>query len=184
MIAAVVLAAGESRRMGQPKALLEVEGRTLIEAHVAQLRSMVDAVTVIVRPEVAARLPSLDARVVARATSSQAASLASALVGFDAHVWVVTPVDLVPPQPETLRMLLAALTDGIDAVTPEHAGRGGHPVVVRAAVLAPYRAGAMLPLRERLGQVRRAKIVVDDPGVLGDLDFVEDVARLTPLRVG
>ena len=178
MIAAVVLAAGESRRMGQPKALLDLAGRTLIEAHVARLRSVVDVVTVIARPEVAAVLPPLDARVVARATSSQAASLAAALDGVEADVWIVTPVDLVPPRRETLRALLEALTEGVDAVTPEHAGRGGHPVVIRGSVLAPYRAGALLPLRDRLGEVRRVKVVVDDPRVLGDLDFAGDVARL------
>lgn len=187
MIVAVVLAAGESRRMGRPKALLELDGRTLIEAHVARLRSVADVVMVVVRPEVAAWLPPLDARVVARVTSSQAESLASALVSTidaegiessDASVWIVTPVDLVPPQRDTLRALIAALGEGIDAVTPEYAGRGGHPVVARASVLQPYGAGATLPLRERLREVRRAKLAVDDPRVLGDFDVVEDIDRL------
>lgn len=186
MIAAVVLAAGESRRMGRPKALLELGGRTLIEAHVARLRSVADVVTVVVRPEVAARLPPLDARIVARVTSSQAESLASALASTrdaetnesSASVWIVTPVDLVPPQPDTLRALLGALGEGIDAVTPEYAGRGGHPVVTRASVLQPYGAGATLPLRERLREVRRMKLAVDDPRVLGDFDVVDDIDRL------
>lgn len=184
MIAAIVLAAGESRRMGRPKALLQLGDRTLIEAHVTRLRSVADTVTIVVRAEVAASLPPLDARVVVRATSSQAASLASAFVAtidvegterVDGSVWIVTPVDLVPPRHDTLRALIAALGEGVDAVTPEHEGRGGHPVVMRASVLDPYRVGATLPLRERLREVRRAKIPVDDPRVLGDFDVIDDI---------
>lgn len=163
--------------MGRSKALIEVAGVTLIEAHVARLRQVVETVTVVVRPEVVTELPVLDARVVARKTSSQAESLASALEGVDAAVWIVTPVDLVPPAVETLRALLAALVDGVDAVTPEHGGRGGHPVVARDLVLAPYRVGSTLPLRARLGEVRRAKVPVDDARVLGDLDVAADLLQ-------
>jgi len=38
MIAAVVLSAGESSRMGRPKALLPIDGQTFIERIVAALK--------------------------------------------------------------------------------------------------------------------------------------------------
>jgi molybdopterin-guanine dinucleotide biosynthesis protein A len=50
-LSAIVLAGGHSRRMGQDKALLSLEGRTLIESLVKHMKELSDDVLVITGPE-------------------------------------------------------------------------------------------------------------------------------------
>lgn len=93
---AVVLAAGEGRRMGGSKALLVVDARPLVVRHVQRLAELgCESIAVVVRPGVApavsrlleratgsrlvAQPGRLDVRVIAVQTSSQAASLAAGL---------------------------------------------------------------------------------------------------------
>lgn len=48
MIAAIILAGGESRRMGSPKLLLEHEGRTLLAQAIRKAQTVADEVIVVV----------------------------------------------------------------------------------------------------------------------------------------
>ena len=83
-----------------------------------------------------------------------------------------TKTDLRPPRLDTL---CALATFDSDAVFPRHRGRNGHPIVVRARLLEPYR-GAVdpPPLKETLAAVRVA-VDVHDPAVLGDFDRPDDL---------
>lgn len=173
--AGIVLAAGEGRRMGRPKAELVVGGRTLLERHVARLEALGAAQIVVV----ARRPVTTRAELCVAATRSQAESLAVAAAALRAvDAVVVTPVDLVPPAEATYRALLSALTDDLRAITPTFRGHGGHPVVVRPEVLvAAYRrAAAPPPLNRVLGALGRdrLRLAVDDALVLGDLDTPAD----------
>lgn len=193
----VVLAAGEGRRMGCAKALLELEGATLVEHHVARLVEVgCTSIVVVVRPGTADVVRTLlrehrEARVAAVTTSSQAESLAAGLRvleeagGTRGDVLIVTPVDMLPAEAGTHHALLACLTGATLAVTPMFGGRGGHPVIAHRAMLAPYQAapaGALPSLRAVLAQAveRRRRVEVDDPRVLGDLDTPSDVRRIAP----
>jgi nicotine blue oxidoreductase len=197
--AGIVLAAGVGRRMGGTKALIEIDGTTLVEHHVARLADVeCKQVVVVVRhgvAEIIARLlrrfPAV--RVESVATSSQAESLAAGLRVLDAgsrtqdEVIIVTPVDMLPARAETYRALLACLHGSTSAVTPLYAGHGGHPVIVRRAVLAPYEStvpGELPSLREvlRCAMESRRRVEVDDPRVLGDLDTPSDLGALCSRR--
>lgn len=178
--------------MGGPKALLLVSGVPLLLLHLRRLAEAgCERICVVVRPEVQGGVEAMlrDApeaalvRLVAAHTDSQAESLAHAArallreqVQPQAPV-VVTPLDLLPPSLSTLRALLSAAGgDGL-AATPVHRGRGGHPIVLRAALLHPYVTEALPPvlrvLLERVGP-RRVRVEVDDASVLGDLDSPAD----------
>jgi molybdenum cofactor cytidylyltransferase len=189
--AALILAAGQSRRMGAPKALLELEGVPLVRLHVERALELGCArVLVIVRPELADAVAQLmaqvpegtAARVIAAETASQASSLA-VLVRSLASLgrsepergYLIAPVDSLPCTRQTYRALCAALGDHTLACTPRFAGRGGHPVLARAALLGGYRSGPLeraLPLCEVLARAgeRRVRVDVPDPSVLADLD--------------
>lgn len=189
LAAAIVLAAGEGRRMGGPKALLVVDGLTLVERHVARLREVgVPEIVVVVRPAVAPAIARAGVRAVVATTCSQACSLAAGLAALrPGGTVLVTPVDAVPAEPATIAELLARRAGAI-AATPERDGAGGHPVLVDAAALAavyappacdePRHAPAP-PLRTFLRELgdRRRKVSVTDPAVHVDLDLPSDLAR-------
>ncbi len=179
----IVLAAGAGARMGGPKALLLVEREPLAVLHARRLAEAgCGAVVLVTRVELAARLGGAWSVAVSSAPDP-AGSLAVGLRALEPGpegVIVVTPVDAWPARPETLARLVAAVHRGADAATPTHAGRGGHPVVLRARVLAGFR-DAPRPLREVLAALGpgRVRVEVDDPGVAIDLDSPEDVLRAT-----
>ena len=142
-LAAIVLAAGESTRMGQPKALLPWGGVPLVRHQVDLLAAQpaVDQLIVVVGAlvdEVQATLDSTPARVVTnpRFREGRATSLAAgarALKGRPTSVLVVS-VDQ-PLAPELLDPLVTAWQAEPDALLrPTFAGRSGHPLIVPADV--------------------------------------------------
>lgn len=142
----VVLAAGGSTRMGQPKALLQVGGRSLLEAHCTALLYRCEQVIVISGAcEFPSRHPSITVlQNHSWATTGSAESLALALEGLHPSAEVViTPVD-VPPVPDWA--LDRLVETGAPAVLT-HLGAWGHPVLVQAG-----------PTREALasGHLRQA----------------------------
>ncbi|MEZ4446760.1 MAG: NTP transferase domain-containing protein [Polyangiaceae bacterium] len=205
-LAAVVLAAGMGRRMGGPKALLawptlpERWVLPLAAAHVEARRDCA-SVVVVTRPAIAEVLrrvapdsfapPGRGRLCLSAAPDEQgpAGSLAAYAASgpITADAVVVTPVDLPPIAPEVVLTLATALEAHPEALAakPRHAGRGGHPVLLRPAVLAGHRApeGGPHPdpptLREVLVGLRDAgqlvEVEVDDPGVLLNLDRAEDL---------
>jgi CTP:molybdopterin cytidylyltransferase MocA len=180
-VSGVVLAAGAGERMGGPKALLVIDGELLARAHARRLREAGCAhVVIVTRAELAHRFEH-DGQVAVSSAPDPAGSLAiglRALAPSPEDIVVVTPVDAWPGRVETIALLVAAVRDGADAATPSRAGRGGHPVAVRARVLE---ADVPRPLRDALADLGplRVRLEVDDPGVAIDLDTPDDVKRVT-----
>jgi CTP:molybdopterin cytidylyltransferase MocA len=182
--AAIVLAAGEGRRMGGPKALLVVDGRPLIHAHVQRLReARCNNIVVVTRHATAAAIGDMPgARVVCADTHSMAASLSIGLQDLAPcvdRVVLVAPVDTLPVRCSTLRALLtAAAAEGTLVATPQHRGRSGHPIALRERLLRGFREGYTGTLRDvvRGAGAQRCKLEVDDAAVLVDLDTPADLA--------
>ena len=142
-LGAIVLAAGESTRMGQPKALLPWGGVPLVRHQVDLLAAQpaIDQLLVVagnLLDEVRAALQGTPARIVAnpRFREGRATSLAAgarALEGSPTSVLVVN-VDQ-PLHADLLNPLIAAWRNTPDALwRPSHEGRGGHPLIVPADV--------------------------------------------------
>lgn len=152
--AAILLAAGESTRMGRTKALLPWAGATLIEYQVRELRAAgVEDVLVVlghdaesIRPHIPTE-PSAGTgqhvRVVVNEAyrSGRASSLragASALPD-SADPIVILSIDQPRPR-EIARALLEAHAAGGASITlPAYRGHRGHPVVLAGALLAELR---------------------------------------------
>jgi CTP:molybdopterin cytidylyltransferase MocA len=181
---AVILAAGEGRRMGCTKALLEfAEGETFLR-HLAGVFASsgcdVLAVTGHEAARVAGRHPDLanvendgwgkgqlsSARVgIARALSSAAS------------VILVHPVDAPTLRAATVRTLLSRCTPG-RATVPEYLGRSGHPLVLpRACAEEILSLGAAPTLEVALASIGLDTVPVDDPGVELNLNTPEDYQR-------
>lgn len=95
----------------------------------------------------------------------------------DAGGWLVLPGDLPLVRPESLRAVAAAL-QGASVVVPFHEGVRGHPVGFAAehgpALQALSGAEGAASIVKR-GQVLRLEL--DDPGIVTDIDTVDDLAR-------
>lgn len=102
---------------------------------------------------------------------------------------IVTPVDCPPVRGEVVAALLAALepaqarTSPV-AARPRHEGQRGHPIAMTGELFTAYLGADRPSLRDvlRAHAPRVCDVEVSDPGVLADLDTLEDYARLTGTR--
>jgi molybdenum cofactor cytidylyltransferase len=188
-IAAVLLAAGASKRFGGPKMLADVDGEPLVR-RVA--RSFVEAgfseVAVVLAPDardVAAALDGLGVLVVINPRpeegmlSSAQAGLSSLSSGCGRVA--VSPADLPGLTLPVLRQLLASLPPAVpEAVAvPTSGGRRGHPLIVPAGLVP--RLLSLEPERHLSDILREPGVAVHEvsgfgPGVLRDVDIPSDLA--------
>ncbi len=190
MLAAVILAAGESRRMGFPKALLDCGGRTFLEqllsvtchprvgwqrvvlgAHAAEIQQ---------RLKLPADLIVLNPAWGRGQLSSIRAAL-KALEPLPTEGILVAPVDHPLVRAATVARLIEAFDAHPDAIiVPRYGGRRGHPVAFSrvfytALYEAPDDTGARAVLWNHPQSVIEEDI--DDPGVVADIDDPEAYAR-------
>ena len=146
--AALLLAAGESTRMGRPKALLPWGGETLIEYQVRELLAAHCEVTVVLghaADEIRPRVPA-EAQIVVNEAyrDGRASSLraGAAALPDDADTIVVLNVDQPRPR-EVIEALVTARRQGGALITmPVYEGKRGHPPVLSGALLPELRAAS------------------------------------------
>lgn len=189
-IAAILLAAGRSRRMGAFKPLLPFpRGRTVAEACILNLRAAgVEEIVVVVghrAGEMRERLAHMRVRfVVNEETGSEmGASIARGVEALpeEAEAVLVALVDQPAVAPEAIGCVIEAGRRGGRLVVPTHAGRGGHPVLVglefRDALRSlDARGGLRALFAEHAGEVVR--VAVASPYVARDMDTWEDYRAL------
>jgi molybdenum cofactor cytidylyltransferase len=143
-LAAAILAAGESRRMGTPKALLPYRGTTFVEHLIEVTRHPRVGVTRVVLgahvDEIRAKLRTEAASIVVNADwqQGQLSSIQAAIRSLPADETeglILCPVD----HPIVSAALVAQLIERFDAsgksvVLPTFHGKRGHPVIFRAAL--------------------------------------------------
>jgi molybdenum cofactor cytidylyltransferase len=188
-IVALILAGGEGRRMGGPKALLRI-GEESFLAHVARAlaRPAVTVVAVLgyaadqVRSE--AGLP--EDVVVAVNPRPQDGMLSSLLAGLDAaerlgaDAVLIHPVDHPLVAPSTVDAVLAGLQTGAPIVVPSYEGRRGHPTGFGRSAFSALRAadpgrGARAVLHDHAGWVTH---VAGDPLCRAGINSPEDYKHL------
>jgi molybdenum cofactor cytidylyltransferase len=146
VIAAVVLAAGASRRMGRPKQLLPLPGGTVLSTVVSRLlESSVDRVVVVLghEAEVIRRgsgLPA-DPRVAVVVNADHAEGMASSLRSgvaacADAEAVVVALGDQPGIEPSVVTRLVSAFRAGARLAVPVQGERRGHPVLFDRSLYA------------------------------------------------
>ncbi len=194
MISGILLAAGESRRMGSPKALLAYQGQTFLErictaffdAGVEELVVVLGAWEDRLRPALP-RHPALRTVVNPHYAQGQLSSLVCGLGALspDSAAAVVNLVDHPLVRPETIAALMASFrTDPLPIIIATHQGQRGHPVLfsrqVYAELLAaPLDKGAKTVVRKDPARVRH--VPLDDPGIVADIDTPQDYRRWTGL---
>ena len=188
MIAGIVLAGGQSRRMGRRKATLEVGGETFLERAVRVLGEGGCSDIVVVLGADEPELPKLTTGSGVRAARSgggpeQIDSLRAGLRALPAtaEAAVVIPVDHPLIEPATVAVIVETFQAcRAPVVRVSHEGRHGHPVLVAAAVFDELLNdelpdGARTVVRAHAHEL--VDVEVDDPGVLIDIDTPEDYKK-------
>jgi molybdenum cofactor cytidylyltransferase len=204
VISTLVLAAGEGRRIGRTKALVELVGLTLLERVVATCAaSMTDEIVVVTGAEAGdveahalalrADVPAEIALRVVRNERWAEGRTGSLQAGWsscreDASI-VVFPVDHALVRVVTLDALLgvqgyaASAPDALVPVTlTGESRRRGHPIVLSSRLRAEALAlGLDEPLRDLVHRHDVLEVPVDDDGILLDIDTPDDLARAEEL---
>ena len=199
----VILAAGESSRMGRDKALLPwpresaSPGRpagTILSAAIQALSEQCDLVIVVAGKNEEALRPIVYgcAAFLVRNAAPERGQFSSLQTGLHEVLnrgrdnAMVTLVDRPPPRGETLGRLVSAFA-GRDrrmwAVVPAFQGSHGHPIVVgREMIEAFLTASATATARdiEHANLQRITYMETDDPWVTANVDTPEGYASLEP----
>jgi molybdenum cofactor cytidylyltransferase len=188
-VAAIVLAAGESSRMGRPKPLLPLNGETFLGHLLAELRvARVDRVVVVLghKPEqVLQAMPEVGPLSLVN-EQYQLGQLSSFIVGLDvvkdeADAALLCLADHPFVTAELIDELIAGYeTTSLPIVVPVHGGRRGHPVLFAARLFpellaAPLDQGARIVVRAHANEI--LEVATDEEGILADVDTPEEYER-------
>lgn len=189
-VIAILLAAGESRRMGYPKPLLRIGDVTFVAHTAAMILQTLPHLIIVLGAHAARVRPAVphDVRIaVVENPDFRHGQLSSLKVGLrraiadGAAAVMIHLADHPKVALATYRELLAAherLAQPI--IIARYNGRRGHPALFDAAVFAelldaPEDQGAKAVVNAN--PARLAYVDVDDPGVVLDLDTPADLAR-------
>lgn len=199
IVAAIVLAAGASERMGQPKALLQLDGQTLVAMVLSRLREVgvTTAVVAIAAPHGALVQRELEARAAdLLPLSLRPASNPAPELGMLSSVQcalrcllrepeppprgaLIWPVDIPRVQADTLRRVIESGCAHDRLVVPTHNGRGGHPLWLPRALFAETQElSPTVGLRELRRRHPELRLPIADAEILRDLDTPQDLQRL------
>jgi molybdenum cofactor cytidylyltransferase len=199
LIGAVILAAGQSRRMGRNKLLLPFAASTVLETIVMEVVAcdqVTDRVVVTGRQpdQIAALLGAYPVRCVFNPAYAQADMLVSIQVGLRALSDEVSAALIVlGDQPRIQRAVIQRVTEQSQScsgvatqppqtiIIPSYQMKRGHPILIDRAlwpeVLAVPETGSLRDfIRAREDQIRY--VVVETDSVLKDLDTPEDYAEM------
>jgi len=191
----VILGAGASSRMGQPKLLLPWRGTTVIGHLLAQWRELGAAqIAVVLRVHDAALAAELDRVKFSKSDRIEnpqpERGMFSSIVcaanwsGWQKEIsrWAVVLGDQPHLRSETLRQLLEFAAQNVDAICqPEFGGRTGHPVILPRTAFEKLMNSGATNLKEFLKLLASSRVLcsVADPGLSLDMDTPEDYKRLT-----
>lgn len=187
--AGLILAAGESRRMGSPKALLQYGGESFLDtlthlfgqrcapvivvlgAHAAEIRAAARRPATFVENADYARGMTTSLQCGLRAAPADAAGV------------LFTLVDHPAASPATLDALLAPMDPDRPPLirVPRYRGKRGHPIWFARGLIREFLAlPADGPARDVVARYvdRTEYLDLDDPGIVADIDNPEDYRAL------
>jgi len=185
----IILAAGESRRMGYPKPLLKIGSRTFIEQIAETMLAVVPRLVIVIgayRERVRAAIPRDKRIAIVENPNYSRGQLSSLKVGLeviqaDSAGAIVHLGDHPLVRVETFRALVDSYhRTRKPIVIARRDGRRGHPVLFDRALF-----GELLPAPEEQGAryvvnadaSRVTYVDLDDPGITLDLDTPAYLAR-------
>jgi molybdenum cofactor cytidylyltransferase len=190
MISGIILAGGQSSRIGQPKALLSIGPETFSECIANKMkRAGVDQVYLITGVDDQKIKDALKDKIPAeiifneRSKGGQISSLKAGIrcISPESDGVLVWPVDLPLIKVQTVSKILKSFQSNQKAIViPTHKERRGHPIVIGRELMTDLlRLPSEHTTRDFLAShaTNVLEIDLDDPAILIDIDTPEDYAK-------
>lgn len=189
-LSAVILAAGESRRMGRPKQLLPFGEGTILERVVDTLRAAGVGEILVVLGHLAERVRVVLGQrpVTIVVNESYREGMLSSVqcglraIGGDQKAVLFALGDQPHIESQVVREVMSAYRTGeAGIVIPRYAGKNGHPIIInvpryREAILnLPAHVGLNALMQKHADDVRYLDVATED--IIRDIDVPEDYTR-------
>jgi molybdenum cofactor cytidylyltransferase len=186
MVAAIILSAGKSERMGSPKALLQYRRQSFLSTILAAVASARMAPAIVVAGHhydaISRAFPNdqivFNPNYEQGMSTSVQAGIRALPAGLDGAAVFLVDHPMIDRQ--TIEALVDRLAPGV-VVVPVHDGRRGHPVIFAAElfeeILDLSSEEGLNTIVRRLPE-RVIEVFVENAGVLRDIDTPEQFARL------
>jgi molybdenum cofactor cytidylyltransferase len=182
--AVVILGAGRSSRMGQPKLLLPWGPTTVLGHLICQWTDAGATQIAVVRASDDNPLPNVEHIINPAPERGMFSSIQCTADwrGWNAQLthWIIALGDQPHLKTETLRQLVeSAKSDRSAIYQPARAGRPRHPVVLPKSAFARLRSSTASDLKQFLesSSEPRRTVEIDDPGLDLDIDTPADYER-------
>jgi len=182
---AIILAAGEARRMAHPKALILHEGdKSFLQSLASTFGKAGCSVLGVVGKDAEAvreQHPGLD---LVESEQWKDSQMASVKVGLDAameagaDVVLLHPVDMPAIRATSVKSLLKLMGEAEEALRPEFEGAPGWPVMLSRAAAERLRAESGEQLEAVLKNMKVRRVPLKDPGVVVNINTRETYERL------
>jgi len=182
-VTGLILAAGNSLRFGKKNKLLSIlENKPLIVHSINSLQSCDQTLVIIREQELSAIqkiVASTRATIIVNPNAEQGMStsiIAGVKASKESAGWCILPADMPFIRVETCNKVIKSLKEGNNITAPYNHSQRGHPVGISHKYIKQLLAlqgdtGARSILNAR--DIRQ--LHVDDPGILKDIDFEQDL---------
>jgi molybdenum cofactor cytidylyltransferase len=182
---AIILAAGEARKMSHSKALIEHEGgKSFLQSLASTFGKAGCSVIGVVGKDAEAVREQHPAVHLVDSERWQESQLASVRAGLDAaleegaDVVLLHPVDMPAVRASTLKTLLKAMGDSTEGMRPEFENAAGYPMLLSRAAAERLREVQDSQLEVAVKGLQLRRIAVKDPGVIVNINTPETYERL------
>ncbi|HEX8701774.1 MAG TPA: NTP transferase domain-containing protein [Myxococcaceae bacterium] len=182
---AIILAAGEARRMAHPKALIEHEGgRSFLQSLASTFGKAGCMVLGVIGKDgeaVREQHPTMNLVESPRWQDGLMSSIQAgvqAALDEEAEVVLLHPVDMPAVRASTLKSLLKAVGELDEALRPEFEGAPGYPLVLSRTAAERLMSGGATQLEAALQGLKLRRVPVKDPGVVVNINTPETYERL------
>jgi molybdenum cofactor cytidylyltransferase len=182
---AIILAAGEARRMAHPKALIEHEGgKSFLQSLASTFGKAGCAVLGVVGKDAEAVREQHPSVALVDSPRWQDGLMASIKAGIaaaleeEADVLLLQPVDMPAVRASTLKSLIKAMGDADEGLRPEFEGAPGFPVVLSRVAAERLMGMDAAQLDAALQGVKLRRVTVKDPGVVVNINTPDTYERL------
>ena len=178
-IDAILLTAGASKRLGEPKALADIHGKSLIQIIIRKLKEKKMRIIIVTRVELFSEMEKLGEKVVINThpESGRTGSIQCGIKELESERCLIVPVD----RPGFSNATIEKLINLENTSCPSKNGKGGHPVLLSKEDCEKILSSdPSTPLRDIINPM---KVEVDDEFLHLNIDSPEDLEKLREISI-